>query len=117
MGTGGIGGFLMGATGAAQAGPAQAMRQPAAQGNLHSQLHRYAARSASTPRLCPSSPLPAPPSPPRACRIQAGGVSRLLLRGQQYSAPPNLAVIEVDERWRSARRWDSQQRCLRWNVH
>lgn len=38
-------------------------------------------------------------------RIQAGGVSRLLLRGQQYSAPPNLAVIEVDERWRNAGRW------------
>ncbi|KAL4434269.1 hypothetical protein ABPG75_000710 [Micractinium tetrahymenae] len=38
-------------------------------------------------------------------RIQAGGVSRILLRGQQYSAPPNLAFIEVDERWRSSRRF------------
>ncbi|EFN51646.1 hypothetical protein CHLNCDRAFT_54899 [Chlorella variabilis] len=34
-------------------------------------------------------------------RIQARGVSRILLRGQQYSAPPNLAAIEVDERWHS----------------
>lgn len=38
-------------------------------------------------------------------RIQAGGVSRLLLKGQQYSTPPNLSVIEVDERWRSCGRF------------
>lgn len=43
--------------------------------------------------------------PPRLCRrIQARGVSRILLRGQQYSAPPNLAAIEVDERWHSKTR-------------
>jgi hypothetical protein len=28
-------------------------------------------------------------------------VSRILLKGQRYTAPPNLAVMEVDERWRS----------------
>ncbi|KAL4860149.1 Ubiquitin-conjugating enzyme E2 B [Chlorella vulgaris] len=34
-------------------------------------------------------------------RVQAGGVSRILLCGQRYSAPPNLSHIEVDERWHS----------------
>ncbi|KAJ6260262.1 Ubiquitin-conjugating enzyme [Drechslerella dactyloides] len=36
-------------------------------------------------------------------RIQASGVSRLLLRGQSYSVPPNLAKLEMRESWR----WES----------
>ncbi|KAK6359416.1 hypothetical protein TWF696_000576 [Orbilia brochopaga] len=36
-------------------------------------------------------------------RIQASGVSRLLLRGQSYSVPPKLAKLEMRESWR----WES----------
>lgn len=33
-------------------------------------------------------------------RVHASGVSRILLKGQSYSAPPNMSVIEVEDRWR-----------------
>ncbi|EWC47541.1 hypothetical protein DRE_03161 [Drechslerella stenobrocha 248] len=36
-------------------------------------------------------------------RIQASGVSRLLLRGQSYSVPPKLKQLEMRESWR----WES----------
>lgn len=32
--------------------------------------------------------------------MQASGVSRLLLKGQQYSAPPNMQRIHVLDKWR-----------------
>lgn len=35
-------------------------------------------------------------------RIQASGVSKLLLKGQQYSAPPNMNRIHVLDKWRFA---------------
>ncbi|KAK9843303.1 hypothetical protein WJX74_010075 [Apatococcus lobatus] len=35
-------------------------------------------------------------------RIQASGVSKLLLRGQQYTAPPNMKRIHVLDQWRFA---------------
>ncbi|KAF3914380.1 hypothetical protein ABW21_db0200723 [Orbilia brochopaga] len=38
-------------------------------------------------------------------RIQASGVSRLLLRGQSYSIPPKLAKLEMLESWR----WESNR--------
>ncbi|KAK6360330.1 hypothetical protein TWF730_006476 [Orbilia blumenaviensis] len=36
-------------------------------------------------------------------KIQASGVSRILLKGQSYSVPPNLKKLEMKESWR----WDS----------
>lgn len=33
-------------------------------------------------------------------RVQASGVSKLLLKGQQYSAPPNMQRIHVLDKWR-----------------
>ena len=32
-------------------------------------------------------------------RVQASGVSKLLLKGQQYSAPPNMQRIHVLDKW------------------
>ena len=32
--------------------------------------------------------------------MQASGVSKLLLKGQQYSAPPNMQCIQVLDKWR-----------------
>ncbi|KAF3911424.1 hypothetical protein ABW20_dc0103970 [Dactylellina cionopaga] len=36
-------------------------------------------------------------------KIQASGVSRILLKGQSYSVPPNLKKLEMKESWR----WES----------
>ena len=33
-------------------------------------------------------------------KIQARGVSRLLLRGEKFSAPPNMKRISIFDRWR-----------------
>eukprot|EP01025_Chloroclados_australasicus_P014109 TRINITY_DN1659_c0_g1_i2.p1 TRINITY_DN1659_c0_g1~~TRINITY_DN1659_c0_g1_i2.p1 ORF type:complete len:1082 (+),score=76.95 TRINITY_DN1659_c0_g1_i2:206-3247(+) len=32
-------------------------------------------------------------------RIQASGVSKIILKGQTYTAPPNMRKIRMDERW------------------
>ena len=33
-------------------------------------------------------------------RVQARGVSRLLLKGEKFSTPPNMKMITVFDRWR-----------------
>jgi hypothetical protein len=33
-------------------------------------------------------------------RVQARGVSKILLKGQRYTAPPNMKTVSMEERWR-----------------
>ncbi len=33
-------------------------------------------------------------------RVQRSGVSKILLKGESYTAPPNIKAIEMEERWR-----------------